>query len=83
MIQLQILFGDLHKGHPGSDDLIQGHQQVFANKSRLSTKSYRHGRGLIELVLSRHIAWYATCPTLVNMWHSRDLDLRLNVGITD
>ena len=35
MIQVQILVGDLHKGHLGSDDVIRGHQQVFANNSRL------------------------------------------------
>ena len=35
MIQVQILVGDLHKGHIGSDDVIRSHQQVFANNSRL------------------------------------------------
>ena len=35
MIQVQISVGDLHKGHLGSDDVIRGHQQVFANNSRL------------------------------------------------
>ena len=35
MIQVQILVGDLHKGHPVSDGVIRGHQQVFANNSRL------------------------------------------------
>ena len=35
MIQVQILVGDLHKGHLGSDDVIRGHQEVFANNSRM------------------------------------------------
>ena len=35
MIQVQILVGDLHKGHLDSDDVIRGHQQVFANNSRI------------------------------------------------
>ena len=35
MIQAKILVGDLRKGHLGSDDVIRGHQQVFANNSRL------------------------------------------------
>ena len=35
MINVKILVGDLHKGHLGSDDAIQGHQQIFANNSRL------------------------------------------------
>ena len=30
MIQGQILVGDLHKGHLWSDNVIGGHQQVFA-----------------------------------------------------
>ena len=36
MIQLQILVGDVHKGHLGSDDVIRHYQQVIANKSRLN-----------------------------------------------
>ena len=35
MIQVQILVGDLHRGHLGSYDIIRGHQQVLANNSRL------------------------------------------------
>ena len=35
MIQVKSLVGDLHKGHLMSDDVIQGHQQIFANNSRL------------------------------------------------
>ena len=38
MIHSQILVGDLHnghKGHLGSDDVIRGYQQVYANNSRL------------------------------------------------
>ena len=35
MIQVQILVGDPHKGHLGSDDVIRGHEQVFADNSRL------------------------------------------------
>ena len=35
MIQVQILAGDLHRGHLGSYDVIRGHQQVYANNSRL------------------------------------------------
>ena len=31
MIQVQILVGDLHKGHLGSDDVIRRHQQDFAH----------------------------------------------------
>ena len=31
MIQVQILVGGLHKDHLGLDDVIRGHQQVFAN----------------------------------------------------
>ena len=65
MIQVQILVGDLHKGYLVSDDIIRGHQQVFANNSRL--KRVRRGRGLIVFVLSRHIAWYGAWPTWVNM----------------
>ena len=34
MIQVQSLVSDLHKSHLGSDDVIQGHHQVFANNSR-------------------------------------------------
>ena len=34
MIQVQLLVGGLHKGYLGSDDIIRGHQQVFANNSR-------------------------------------------------
>ena len=33
MIQVQILVGDLHKGHLGSDDVIRGQKQFFANNS--------------------------------------------------
>ena len=35
MIQVQILVGDLHIGYLGSDNVILGHQQVFANNLRL------------------------------------------------
>ena len=35
MMYVQILVGDLYKGHLGSDDAIRGHQQVFANNSRM------------------------------------------------
>ena len=35
MIQVQILVGDPHKGHLGPDDVIRGHQEVFANNSRM------------------------------------------------
>ena len=40
MIQVQISVNDLHKGHLGSDDVILGHQQVFANNSRLNRATY-------------------------------------------
>ena len=36
MIQVQILVGDLHKGHLGSDDVIRGHQEVFVNNLRMN-----------------------------------------------
>ena len=35
MIQATILVGDLHKGRLGLDDVIQGHQEMFSNNSRL------------------------------------------------
>ena len=35
MIQVKTLVGGLHKGHVMSDDAMQGHQQIFANNSRL------------------------------------------------
>ena len=35
MMQVQILVDDLYKGHLGSDDVIRGNQQVFANNSRM------------------------------------------------
>ena len=35
MIQVQILVGDFHIGYLGSDDVIRGRQQIFANNSRL------------------------------------------------
>ena len=35
MIQVQILVGDLYKGHLGSGDIIRVHKQVFANNSRM------------------------------------------------
>ena len=53
MIQVQILFGDFHIGHLRSDDVIRGHQQVFANNSRLKRAN---GHGLIVFVMSRYIA---------------------------
>ena len=35
MIQVHILVGDIHEGHLEPDDVTRGHQQVFANNSRL------------------------------------------------
>ena len=35
MIQVPILVGDLHTGHLGSDDVIRGQTQVFANNSQM------------------------------------------------
>ena len=43
MIQVQILVGNLNQGLLGLDDVIRGHQSIFANNSRLK-KSYRHRR---------------------------------------
>ena len=37
MIQVQILVGDLYRGHLGTYDIIRGHQQVLVNNSRLKT----------------------------------------------
>ena len=49
MIHLKMLIGDLHKGHLGADEVIRGHQQIFANKSRLKRAT---DTGLISLSLS-------------------------------
>ena len=35
MIQVRVLVDDLHKGHLGSDDIIRGHQQIFADNSQM------------------------------------------------
>ena len=48
MVQVQILVGDLDRGHLGSYDVICGNQQVLANNSRL--KSAR-GVGMVSLCL--------------------------------
>ena len=55
MIQVQILVGAVHKCHLGSDDVIQGHQQVFAANSLLKRAT---DMGVVSLcsVLSRRIA---------------------------
>ena len=63
MQQVQILVGDLHRGRLGSPEVT--------NKFLLIAhgwKVLRHGCGLIELVSSRRIGWYATWPSWVNMW---------------
>ena len=49
MIQVQILVSDLHKSHLGSDDVIRGHQQIFANNSRLERAT---DMGLVSLCSS-------------------------------
>ena len=50
IIQVQILVGDLHKGHLGSDDVIQGHQQFFfTNNSRMKKAT---DTGMISLCSS-------------------------------
>ena len=49
MIQLQILVSGLLKGHLGSDDVIRGHQQFFANKIRLKRAT---DVGVVSLSLS-------------------------------
>ena len=80
MIQVQILVGDLHKGHVGSDDVIWGQRQFFPNMPQLERDT---DMGVIWLfVLSRLIDWYAIWPTWVNMWPSRCLDLRSNIDPT-
>ena len=49
MILLQVLVGDLHEGHLGSDDVIRGHQQFFfTNNSRLKIAT---NMGLVSLCL--------------------------------
>ena len=70
MIQLQILVGDLHKGHLGPDDVIRGHQQLFANKSRLK---WATDMGVVSLSFScqdasldmQHDLLGSTCVLLV------------------
>ena len=53
MIQVKILVGNLHRGHLGSYDVIRGHQQGFANNSRLKRA---RDMGLVSLCLYCHDA---------------------------
>ena len=52
MIQVQILVGDLHRGHVRSDDAIWGHIQLFANNSCLKRPTGRGPMGVVSLCLS-------------------------------
>ena len=77
MILVQILVGNLHKGHLGSNDIIQGNQQVFANNSRLKRAT---DTCMVSLCLScqdespdvQHALLGSTC----------DLGLRSNFDLT-
>ena len=53
MIQVQILIGDLHRGHLGSYDVILDHQQALANNSRLKRAG---DMGVVSLCLYCHDA---------------------------
>ena len=53
MIQVNMMVGNLQKGHLGSDDVIRGHQQAFANNSRLKRAT---DMGVVSLCLSCHDA---------------------------
>ena len=53
IIQVQILVGDLLKGHLGSYDVIRGHQQVLANNPRLKRAK---DVGMVSLCLYCHDA---------------------------
>ena len=74
MIQVPILVGDLHNGHLGSDDVIGGHQRVFANNLRLK-RDTDMGWSHCLVKTHRHATWG-------NMLTSRDLDLRSNFDLT-
>ena len=53
MIQVQILIGDLHRGHLGSYDVILDHQQALANNLRLKRAG---DMGVVSLFLCCHDA---------------------------
>ena len=50
MIQVQILVGDLYKGHLGSDHVIRGHRQVFDNNLRMKELRTREWSHCVRLV---------------------------------
>ena len=66
MIQVQILVGDVHKAHLGSDDVIRGHQQIFVNNSRMKRAT---DTGMVSLSSSCQDASPLICnkTDLVNM----------------
>ena len=53
LIEVQILVGDLHRGHLKSSDGIRGQKQVLANNSRLKRVE---DMGLVSLCLYCHDA---------------------------
>ena len=80
MIQVQILVGGLHKCYLGSDDVIRGHQQVFANNSQLKRST---DMGVVSLCSSCQDASIDCNLTYLDQHvASRDLDLRSNIDLT-
>ena len=79
MIQLQILVDGIHKGHLGSDDVIRGHQQVFANNSRLKQLQIWAWSHCARLVKTHRLVCNMTY--LAQPVTSRDLDLTSNIGL--
>ena len=80
MIQVQILDGDLYRGHLGSYDIIRGHQQVWANNSR--SKRARD-MAMVSLCLYCHVASIAMQHDLLGQHLTvGGLDLRYNIDLT-
>ena len=80
MIQVQLLVDDLHRGHLGSYDVIQGHQQVLTNNSRLKT-SYRHRWSHCACIVTTH-RLICIMSYLDQHFASGELDLRSDIDVT-
>ena len=80
MIQIQILVSDLQKGHLGSDNIIRGHQRVFANNSLLKRatdwKLYAHWKVHNE---TTDMGMVSLCSSCQNASHDMQHDLICNM----
>ena len=81
MIEVQILVGDVQKGHLGSDNVIRGHQHIFANNSRwkeLQTWAWFHCVRLVKmhrLICNMFCLGQHVTSSDLDLWSSFDLAL--------